>query len=169
MDPVTLIILMLALAIVLMVADLRVPSGGILSILGVGLLMTVVIVGFTVNRWLGVASLFGGVVTSPLLIVALRRSWRDTPSRRRALREAEMKLPTQPAVRVGSVGVTVVALDPAGQATFELEGGVRVTIDVHADAPPIPARQLVRVESLDHGRPVVAPTALPNVEVPSDI
>lgn len=133
MEPLTLIIFFTLAAAVLIVGDLFVPSGGILSIVGVGLLVAVVIICFTINRWLGVAVLFSGVVASPFVVAGLLKAWQYTPVGKRMVLAEHLEEPVHEVVRVGSAGQTLTALRPMGEAEFAVEAGPSVVVQARSE------------------------------------
>ena len=140
MDPLLLILILVAGAAALIFADLFLPSAGILSVLGAGLLLTAVIVCFTINRWLGLAVLFGLTIASPFIAAGMIAAWQRTPVGKRLTLNADPPRPVRPvgpAVAVGSVGRTLTALRPMGEAEFATDaGGVQVqVIAEHGDLP----------------------------------
>ncbi|MEM1011447.1 MAG: hypothetical protein AAGI46_04410 [Planctomycetota bacterium] len=167
MEPWLLIVLLCIGAAVLIFGDLFIPSGGIMSVVGVGMLLTVVAVCFTINRWLGLAVLFGLTVASPFVVSGMIRAWKRTPvGKAMLLNEADAhgKLPSQ-VVRVGSVGRTLSALRPMGEAEFRL-AEVITTVEAKSDFGDLPPGTDVRVvhfkDNVATVRPVdTAPTAEP--------
>ena len=137
MDPLLLILILVAGAAALILADLFLPSAGILSVLGAGLLLTAVIVCFTINRWLGLAVLFGLTIASPFIAAGMIAAWQRTPVGKRLTLQHETPRPVRPvgpAVAVGSVGRTLTALRPMGEAEFA-EGVQVQVIAEHGDLP----------------------------------
>ncbi len=160
MDPLTLIVLLTIGAVVLLAGDLFVPSGGIMSILGVGMLLTVVVVCFTINRWLGLATLFGLTVASPFVVSGTIKAWRRTPVGKAMLlndRDAHGKMPSV-VVRVGSIGRTLSALRPMGEAEFQLAGAV-TTVQAKSDFGDVDPGTEVRVVHFKDGVATVRPAA----------
>ena len=150
MDPVLLIFLLLVAATILIVADLFLPSGGILSVVGVGLLVTACIVCFTINRWLGLAVLFAMTVSSPLIGWGLITAWGRTPlGRRMILQHADAPLPRE-VVGVGQVGRTLSALRPMGEAVFDTPGG-EMTVQARSEFGDLPPQTPVRVTHFRDG------------------
>jgi membrane-bound ClpP family serine protease len=123
-EPLLLIFILFAAAAALLAADLFIPSGGILSVIGAGLVLTAIVVCFTINQWLGLAVLFGTVVSSPFVAMGLIKAWRKTPvGKAMFLEEQQMASPRSPAVRVGATGKTLTALRPMGEAEFASDLG----------------------------------------------
>ncbi len=147
MDPLFLILLLVGGAAVLLVADLFLPTGGIMSLVGVGLLLTAVIICFTLNQWLGLGVLFAGVVASPFVAYGMIQAWTKTPVAKRMMLRPDSVLatPRQPGVRVGSVGRTLTVLRPMGEAEFDTEDGplvVQATCET-GDLPPDAAVRVI--------------------------
>lgn len=150
MDPLLLIFLLILGATILIVADLFLPSGGMMSVVGVGLLLTATIVCFTINRWLGLGVLFAMTVSSPFIGWGLIKAWGKTPvGRRMILNHADAPLPRQ-VVRVGQVGRTLSALRPMGEAVFVTEAG-ETTIQAKSEFGDLPPQTPVRVTHFHDG------------------
>ena len=150
MDPILLILLLVAAAAVLLVGDLFVPSAGIMSVLGVGLLLTAIIVCFTINRWLGLGALFAAAVGSPFVGVLLVRAWQRTPVGRRMILSHAEAAPPRAAVRVGQAGWALSALRPMGECAFVTELG-EVTVEARSEFGDLPPGTPVRVTHFKDG------------------
>ena len=151
MDPVLLILLLVAAAALLLFGDLFVPSGGIMSVVGAGLLLTAVVVCFTINRWLGLAVLFGLTVASPFVAAGMIKAWQRTPvGRKMTLADVPTHTPPPPVVRVGSSGRTLTALRPMGEAEFATEAGP-VVAQATAEFGDLPPHAAVRVVHFKDG------------------
>ena len=158
MDPLLLILLLVVGAVVLLFGDLFIPSGGIMSVLGVGLLLTAVFVCFTINRWLGLATLFGVTVASPFVVAGTVRAWRRTPVGKKLLLnddDARGHLPRE-VVRVGSEGRTLSALRPMGEAEFDL-AGASTTVQAKSEIGDLPPGRRIRVIHFNDGVATVRP------------
>ena len=164
MEPVTLILILAAAAAILIAGDLFVPSGGIMSVVGVGLLVTAVVICFTINRWLGVAVLFGLVVASPFVVAGLLKAWRHTPVARHMLLDEVLQHTPGEVVRVGTPGRTVTALRPMGEAEFTSEAGSPMTVQARSEFGPLDAFTPVTVVHFNDGVAVVRPTSTPETE-----
>ena len=147
MDPILLIAILVAAAALLLFGDLFVPSGGIMSVIGAALLLTAVIVCFTINRWLGLVVLFAVVLSSPFVAAGMIKAWQMTPvGKRMTLRSDPAPGPVpMSVVRVGAIGRTVTALRPMGEAEFDGPSGRAVEVQVKAEAGDLPAGAAVRV------------------------
>lgn len=120
MTPVTLIFLFVLVAVILLLAELLLPSHGILGILGGICMLGAVGVCFYVNRWLGAGVLTAGVLVSPLVAAGLVRLWERSPIGRRVVLTGSVGVPQPPPrLRVGQVGVAVSELRPMGEVEFD--------------------------------------------------
>ena len=158
MSPLVLILLLVAAGAVLIVADLILPSGGILSVLGVGALLTAVIVCFTINRYLGLAVLFGGVVASPFVAAGILAAWKRTPVARAMVLDHTEPAPPREIVRVGLVGQTLSALRPMGECVFHGDFG-ETTIQCKSEFGDLPPGAAVRVTHYKDGLATVRAAA----------
>ena len=156
MDPLFLILLLVVAGVVMLVGDLFLPSAGIMSVLGIGLLLTAVIICFTINRWLGLAVLFTGVIASPFIAMALVRAWQLTPVGRRMILSHAEAAPPRDAVRVGQVGRSLSALRPMGECAFPTPLG-EIVIECRSEFADLPAGTPIRVTHLKDGIATVRP------------
>lgn len=159
MDPVLLILLLVVAGMIMLVGDLFLPSAGIMSVVGIGLLLTAVIVCFTINRWLGLAVLFTGVMASPFIAMVLVRAWQLTPVGRRMILSHAEAAPAREVVRVGQVGRSLSALRPMGECTFPTALG-EIVIECRSEFADLPAGTPVRVTHLKDGIATVRPAAI---------
>jgi len=155
-DPVLLIFVLLAAALVLGALELFVPSHGVLTILAVAAVASAVAAAWSVNRWAGLGLLFAATAAAPFVVTAGVRLWQRTPIARRMVLTAASAAVEVDAVRVGEIGRCVSALRPMGEAEF----GAR-TVQVLCDAGPLPAGAAVEVvASRSDGVAVVRPTTI---------
>ena len=150
MDPLLLIVLLVLAGVILLVGDLFLPSAGIMSVLGIGCLLTAVIICFTINRWLGLAVLFGGVIASPFITMVVLRAWELTPIGRRMILSHSEAAPARDVVRVGHVGRALSTLRPMGECAFPTEVG-EIVIECRSEFADLPAGTPVRVSHLKDG------------------
>jgi membrane-bound ClpP family serine protease len=160
MDPLFLILLLVVAGLIMLVGDLFLPSAGIMSILGIGLLLTAVIICFTINRWLGLAVLFTGVIASPFIAMALVRAWQLTPVGRRMILDHAEAAPMRDAVRVGKIGRCLSALRPMGECAFPTPLG-EIVLECRSEFADLPAGTIVRVSHLKDGIATVRPADAP--------
>src|SRR5690606_26239251 len=123
MEPLILILVLVVVGLVLLVGDLFLPSAGIMSVVGIGLLLTAVIVCFTIDRWLGLGVLFAAVISSPFIGMVVVRAWQRTPIGRKMILSHAEAPPARQVVRVGEVGRCLSALRPMGECAFNTELG----------------------------------------------
>ena len=158
MDPVLIILMLVVAGIILLVGDLFLPSAGIMSVVGIGLLLTAVIICFTINRWLGLAVLFTGVIASPFIAMVLVRAWQLTPVGRRMILSHAEAAPVREVVRVGQVGRSLSTLRPIGECAFPTPLG-EIVIECRSEFADLPAGTPVRVTHLKDGIATVRPAA----------
>jgi len=76
---------LLAAGIVLAVAEVFIPSGGLLTLLSVAAFVAAVVMGFVIGPTAGIVTLLATVLFAPLLIYVLMRIWPHTPLARRII------------------------------------------------------------------------------------
>src|SRR5919109_3319780 len=107
--------------IILLIAELLLPTHGVLAFVGIGALLGAIITSFLINMWLGLGSMALGVAVTPLVGAWLVNVWPRTrlgrqlvlPSHDNAPRPLE-PLPVQ----IGQTGMTVSELRPMGTCEF---------------------------------------------------
>jgi membrane-bound serine protease (ClpP class) len=158
MDPLSLIFLLFAAGVVLLVAEVGLPSHGVLGLLGALCFVAGVGVVFYLHQWAGVALAVGLMVATPFLITLWLKIWPRTPlGRRLILASPAAKQPSANTTSderswIGQTGVTASELRPGGTCEF---GGERIACA--AEHGVIPAGASVRVIAVIDGRPVVRP------------
>jgi membrane-bound serine protease (ClpP class) len=150
MEPVVLITLLLAAGVILLVGDLFLPSAGIMSVVGIGLILTAIIVCFTINRWFGLAVLFAAVVASPFIWMIVIRAWQRTPAGRKMILSYTEAHPQRDVVRVGETGVAISILRPMGECSFRNEMG-EVVIQCRSEFGDLAAGTPIRVTHFKDG------------------
>jgi membrane-bound ClpP family serine protease len=150
MDPIILIFLLLAAGIVLLFGELLLPTGGILGLIGLLCFGGVMVVAFTIDKWLGLAVFLGSVAASPFLVTLGMKLWtRSFVGRRIILQPVEATRPVVP-VKIGDVGEAVTDLRPMGECDF---AGQRIeSISEHGI---IRRGEKVRVVGMINGRATV--------------
>ena len=120
MEPLALIGIFAAAAAVLTVAELILPTHGLLGLLaalaGAGAVGTC----FYVDRWLGLGVFAAAVVASPFVAAGVLGAWQRTPVGRRLVLGGTVGVPVDAGVTVGvgEVGTSVTALRPMGECEF---------------------------------------------------
>jgi membrane-bound serine protease (ClpP class) len=167
MDNLTLAYVLIALGLVLLLAELFLPTGGVLFVLSVGALVVGVAMTFAYDQSTGMVTLLGVFVAVPLLGTIAFHYWPRTALGKRFMLsgpEEDATVATMPVnleleqLR-GRYGRTVSALRPAGVTDFD---GRRV--DTMSDGPLIEPGQWVRCIDVKAGRVVVR-----QVEKPPDL
>ena len=116
-------IILLAIAGVLLAAELVVPSHGVLTVLALLALLATVGVAFSIGRWFGLGALLTLAVLGPALGAFVFKVWQRSPIGRRLVLHSVVENPPHPLVLVGSVGRTMGELRPMGECEF---GEIRV-------------------------------------------
>ena len=150
MTPGTLAILLLLAGLVLLVAEMLLPSQGILGLLGAAALAACVVVSFRIDSRLGFGVLVAMFVATPFAWMLWVKVWPKTAvGRKMILAPVAGELPDA-AVAVGQSGVTVSELRPMGVCAF---GDRRV--EARAERGTIPAGSAVQVVEVVDRRPTV--------------
>ena len=163
MTPMGLILLLGGLALLLVLAEVLLPTSGILGVAGLVCAAAAIGVCFYVNRWLGLGVLLGAIGLAPVVMGALINLWPRTPMGRRILLPSTTTVPLPPPVYIGQVGVTMAALRPGGEVEFageaEAAGGRPVRVEAVSEHGLIPPGTRVKVVALVEGRARVRPVA----------
>ena len=160
MGTTLLIIALFALAAVLIVLELFIPSNGILTIAAAACLILGIVNCFLVSQWLGFIVTIITIAALPIFIVAMVRIWPNTwIGQRIAIRLAQKAKPGQsiPDANkleklVGAVGQTITDLRPVGAVMFgsdrvdcvaetgQIEKGSKVTV-IHVEGVRVVVRE----------------------------
>jgi membrane-bound serine protease (ClpP class) len=152
MTPIPLILLLLAIGIVLLVAELLLPTHGMLGILGLLCGVGAIVVCFRINQWLGFGVFLGAIVASPFALALAMKIWAASPIGKRMILQNASVAPAPAPVRLGQVGSAVTEMRPMGECDF---GDHR--LEAVSELGIIPAGQQVKVVAIDNGRPTVRP------------
>jgi membrane-bound ClpP family serine protease len=145
-----LVTLLMAIGVVLMIAELLLPSHGILGLGAAGCILGAVFVASRQNAWAGLALLVGVVALTPFAWVAFVKIWPKTPIGKRIVLPPVANDPQAQLVRIGQAGVTVSELRPIGVCDFD---GVR--IEAHSEHGMVSPGTAVKVVALVNNRPTV--------------
>jgi membrane-bound ClpP family serine protease len=162
MSPTSLIILLFAAGVLLVVAEVFLPSHGVLGVLGAIGLVAGVIVCLSVNQYLGLVAALTLVLLLPFATALWLKVWPHTPvGKRLILGPAERQgAATPPRVYVGQVGVVVSELRPGGVCEFGGSGAAASErIEARAEHGVIPAGRQVEVIAVVDHRPLVRAVA----------
>lgn len=165
MGPVELAILFAVLGFLLIVADLFIPSGGVLSGAGALAMMASIVCCFMVSTRLGALAAVVVLVLSPFAVLLFLRVWPNTFVGKRMTLTAVATTGTAPAplpqrtLRPGDRGVAMSELRPAGVCEFDGE-----RVEAISDRGLIEPGTAVVVVSIEDHRPVVRPVASDETE-----
>ena len=151
---------LLAIAIVLLLLELFVPSAGILGIFAGCLIVASVVTGFMVDIQTGLMMLLLAMIIVPAMLFLMIRVWPHTPIGRRILTDEKTLtdiLPTgdfydKVAELVGKTGVAKTKMLPSGQIVIDDE-----KYDAVSDGFAIEAGDKVQVVSVKQNRIYVQP------------
>jgi membrane-bound serine protease (ClpP class) len=159
MDPLVWSALLLLVGLTLVMAEVFVPSGGVLGLLSITSLIASIVLAFY-HKGIEVGLIFLAVaaVMVPTALALAFRYWPQTPMGRRLLLEVprgEELLPDTPERRtlrqlVGKLGVAKTLMLPSGAVVIDGR-----TIDAISEGMPIEAGQQVRVLEVRGNRVVV--------------
>ena len=155
MTPLTVAILCFAAGIVLLLAEVVLPSGGVLGVLAALALVIGVGACFKISKYAGLAAALTLVFAAPFAAALWVKVWPHTFAGKRlilgpASEVAAGHAPSASAVRVGQVGVVVNELRPGGTCEF---GATRT--EARSEHGIIPAGRRVEVVAVVDGRPLV--------------
>lgn len=119
MDPLGIAAILLLIGVVLLVAEIIIPSHGLLSVLAAAAFTGGVVYSFKSGLLLGVIVLAVLVVASPFVFMWMMQLWPKTWVGKRLVLNATTPPPEKAsAVAVGQVGCTVTELRPIGECDF---------------------------------------------------
>lgn len=141
------LIIFLGLALAMFVAELFIPSGGLLAVAGAACMTGAIIVCFKIDRWLGTGLLVASVVIAPFAIGWGVSLWQKTfIGKRMVLSEVVGQMP-KAQVLIGSVGVALTEMRPMGEVEI---GDVKIEAQSEMGMI-IPAGRRVKVLSMTGG------------------
>lgn len=145
-----LVTLLMAIGVVLLIAELLLPSHGSLGLGSAGCILGAIIVASRQNAWAGLGLLVGVAAATPFVWVAFVKIWPKTPVGRRVVLPPIMNDPPSPLVRIGQAGVTLSELRPIGVCDFD---GIR--LEAQSEHGSVGPGQTVKVIALVNNRPMV--------------
>ena len=157
MNPPALAILLFVGGVILLLAEVFLPTHGLLGVLGAIGLLGGVGVCFSINEFLGLGAAVALVVLMPFATALWVKVWPHTPAGKRLiLGPVEPSAAggiTAPPVHVGQFGVVVSELRPGGVCEF---GPASERVEARSErGAVIPAGHRVEVVALVDHRPVV--------------
>lgn len=152
MTPLLLALLLVVVGAVLLVAELLLPTHGVLAAMGLAAIFGSAVSLFWVSQWLGITALAVLVLSSPLWFMAALRIWPHTPVGRRMVLTATTAVPVNQGARlaVGQTGLAMTEMRPMGECEFAATRTQAVS-----ELGIIPAGTTVKIVSLDGEKPVV--------------
>jgi membrane-bound ClpP family serine protease len=150
MSPAMWAALLGAIGVVLLIAELGLPTHGVVGIMGIISILAGVGACFFINALLGLGILLALVALTPVAWAAFVNLWPKTPVGKRLVLSNISGATTVPGVRIGQIGVTVSELRPWGECEFD---GVRV--EATSEHGIIASARSVRVVALTDRRAVV--------------
>jgi membrane-bound ClpP family serine protease len=157
---------LIAAGFLLMVAELFIPSGGILSVLSASGIIVGVTLAFMKDTKIGLWTLAGVGVAVPIFVAVLLHYWPKTPIGKRFFLTAPSENDTVASLPEyqemeqfrGQIGQALSALRPAGVVDF---GGRRV--DCMTEGIMVEKGHTVRCIEVKNGRVIVRPVEKPNI------
>jgi len=148
-----------AAGLMLAVAEIFIPSHGILTVLSTGSFIAAVAVAFLMGTTPGIVALFAVLLLTPFLIYVLLRVWPHTPVARRLILSGPSGIAKagdlahhDPKELVGRTGTAKTMLRPSGKMT--LDGR---PIDCVTEGDLVPAGRKVKILAVEGARVVVRP------------
>lgn len=136
------------IGVVLLIAEVLLPTHGIVGAMGVLLIIVGIGYGFRLNAWLGLTLLTGSVVATPFAMVFAAKIYPNTPiGRRMMLPAGNTTPPPSVAVQLGEVGQSVSELRPTGHCQFSSG-----EYEVKSEGPLIHANTSVKVVNIENGQ-----------------
>ncbi len=150
MTPALWVTLFAVVGTVLLLAEVLLPTHGLLGVIGGASLAVAIGFCFAVNQWVGLAALIVTVVAAPFVFAGAMKWYPSTPVGRRMILPDRPDAPLAPLVRIGQIGVATTELRPGGEVEF---GDLR--LQSTSESGLIPPGVRVRVTALTDGRPRV--------------
>jgi len=148
----SLALLLLAIGVILLLAELLLPTHGLLGLAGGGAILCAVFFTSRQSAWAGLALLVLLALATPFVWAMVVKIWPNTPVGRRLLLPPVVDAPhtRESPVRIGQSGVTISELRPMGSCEFD--GRRMEAISEHGIVPP---GTRVTVVALVNNRPTV--------------
>jgi membrane-bound ClpP family serine protease len=150
MEASTWAFLLFGISLILLVAELFLPSHGLLGLLATAAMVAAIIICFRINQYLGLGVLLLVAMATPFAISGAMKMWPKTPIGRRMMLQPTQSVITAPEVEIGAVGVAMSELRPMGTVDFDGE-----RLEVRTQIGMIAPGSKVRVVRVDAGRVIV--------------
>jgi membrane-bound serine protease (ClpP class) len=154
MSPILIIFLLVVTAVVLLIAELLIPSHGLLGVLAAIVFGSAIVMCFTINRWVGLIALAGSALASPFIAMGVMALWQRSPVGRRMIMQPLETFVRPPEVHLGQQGTVITELRPMGECVFN-----EAPVEVASEQGIIVAGTRVKVVAFNDGKPVVRPLA----------
>lgn len=150
MTPIVLAMVMLVMAVVLLMAELLLPTHGVLGILAFICSLVVVVACYQIGPKIGLAVFILLVLLTPVVLGVMLQMWTRGPVGRALTLAPERETVRTTQVYIGLVGTTLTELRPAGECDF-----VDFRAEVFSERGMVPPGSQVRVVAIVGGRPTV--------------
>lgn len=149
-NAVILALVLMAIGIITLIAELLLPTFGVLGIVGVVCMLGSIATCFWINQYLGVALLVVLAIASPLLFSWGMRLWQRTPIGRKMILVHSESAPAKPQYALGQIGIAMTAMRPIGECEFDSR-----RLEAMSELGIISAGSKVKIVSLGDSMPVV--------------
>src|SRR5688500_1154752 len=150
MSPLELLLLLAGIGIAMLVAEVLLPTHGVLDVVGLIAIAGAIGVCFRMNEMLGMTVMNGTVIASLFVINLGRKMWERSPIGRKMILQPVDSTVLPAGVRIGQLGIAISELRPMGEVEFD---GVR--LEATSEIGFIEPGQSVRVVALAKGIPTV--------------
>jgi len=150
MSPIETILLLFGIGLVLLAAELFLPTHMLLGVMGILCLIAAIGKTFLLNQWIGVGVLLATVAAIPFVWSAAMHFWPKTPLGKKLILPAKEFVLDPPPVHLGQTGVAISEMRPMGVVDF---AGQRV--EATSEIGMIEAGRTVTVTSINNRRPLV--------------
>jgi len=150
MTPMSWAIFLFVIGLVLLLAELLLPTHGLLGVLGVFAVIGSLVITFWINQWAGLVATLIVATAAPFFGVWAVRIWPRTIVGRRLVLQPLESAPQPIAVQIGQVGVAISELRPMGECEF---GDLR--IEASSELGMIAPGTKVKIVNIVDRRPVV--------------
>jgi membrane-bound ClpP family serine protease len=149
-NAVILALVLMAVGMITLIAELLLPTFGVLGIVGVVCILGSIATCFWINQYLGIALLVILAIASPLLFSWAMRLWQRTPIGRKMILVHAESAPAKPRYSLGQIGIAMTAMRPIGECEFESK-----RMEAMSELGIISAGSKVKIVSLGDSMPVV--------------
>jgi membrane-bound serine protease (ClpP class) len=154
-------IFLISSSVILVIAELFLPTHGILGLAGIGTFLAAIILCFVIDKRLGLSLLAAGIISVPVTGIWLIHFWPRTRFGRAMVLQpvTPNKVSEEPYIQMGETGRTVSELRPVGICEFS---GRRV--EAISEIGIIPRGKSVQIVDIQNRRPTVRAIRLEKIE-----